>query len=365
MVITAFVAGTIYRVVAGGPADMGHFHSFRGPMGFLACCLGYFTINTALVAGAVSLEKRARLWETLRKNYLYRNELTSSGTLFALSPILLLSYLSIGYPGVLLFFLPLVIVKEQNRSYIELQRATARMIFRERWAAKGEIAGEIAHEMNNYLAAISGRTQLLQRKIERQKLSQFERDVEVIWDQTDRLIRLAKGLIDFSPPKAEMSHFDLNLRCQNSVDFLKPINLFDDVTIELELDPTIRTVVGDDGQIDQILKNLIRNAAQAMRGEGTENREIRVRTRVPKKGHVQVEVEDNGPGVHDSVKSKVFEPGFTENTIDGHGFGLATCFTIMENHKGRIWVEDRPGGGARFCFAWPSRAEEGKTPRAA
>ena len=114
MVVTAFVAGTVFRVLAGGPATIEHFSSVRGLAGLLCCCIAYFIVNTVLVAGAVALEKGFPLWKVLRENYLYRNSLTSGGALFALSPILLLSYLSIGYAGVILFFLPLVIVKNQK-----------------------------------------------------------------------------------------------------------------------------------------------------------------------------------------------------------------------------------------------------------
>ena len=104
----------------------------------------------------------------------------SSSALFALSPILLLSYLSLSYPGVLLFFLPLVIVKNQNREYINLQKMTQAMIATERMAAKGEMAAEVAHEINNYLAVLSGRTQLLLLKADRIGDSSMRSDAEIV-----------------------------------------------------------------------------------------------------------------------------------------------------------------------------------------
>ena len=312
MVITAFLAGSAFRLLAGGSGRLEHFSSPGGLAGLLFCCVVYFAANTALVAGAVSLERRVPFWATLKENYLYRNALTSSGALFALSPILLLSYLSIGYPGVFLFFLPLVIVKNQNRAYIELQKATQALISSERMAAKGEMAASVAHEMNNYLAVLSGRTQLLRRRVEKQNLADFVRDGEILWTQVERLTRLAKGLLDFSGGQPQVAQFDLNHLCQETVEFLQPQNLFDRYKLALDLAPSLGTVRADQGQIQQILLNLCRNAAQAMREAGKQEGAIHVRTLAERKGYVHLEVEDDGPGIPEGARVRIFEPGFTD-----------------------------------------------------
>jgi len=107
MVLTASAAGTIFEWIAGGPGSLAQFRSLRGIGALVLTCLAYYGVNTCLVAGAVSLERRTPLWGTWRTNYGYRNAVLSSSALFALSPLLLVSYLTLGYPGVLLFFLPL------------------------------------------------------------------------------------------------------------------------------------------------------------------------------------------------------------------------------------------------------------------
>ncbi|MBD3162062.1 MAG: hypothetical protein GF346_07180 [Candidatus Eisenbacteria bacterium] len=351
MVITAFLAGSAFRLLAGGAGRLEHFSSIGGGAGLLICCVVYFAANTALVAGAVSLERRVGFWATLKENYLYRNALTSSGALFALSPILLLSYLAIGYPGVLLFFLPLVIVKNQNRAYIELQRTTEALISSAKMAAKGEMASSIAHEMNNYIAVLSGRTELLQRRFKKHDLTDFLKDTEIIWKQIERLSRLAKGLLQFSGGQPQVTQFDLNGLCQETVEFLQPQNLFDHYKLELDLDPSIGTVQADQSQIQQIILNLCRNSAQAMGEAERPQGRIIVRTSTGK-GAVHVDIEDDGPGIPEELRARIFEPGFTTKK-DGHGYGLATCFRIMENHKGRIWVEEGAEGGAKFILAIP------------
>jgi two-component system sensor kinase FixL len=85
---------------------------------------------------------------------------------------------------------------------------------------------------------------------------------------------------------------------------------------------------------------------------GVEEAKIWIRTRNDGRGYVRLEVEDNGRGVPAGIKQRIFEPGYTTKET-GNGFGLATCARIAEAHKGRIWVEDRPGGGARFVLTWP------------
>ncbi|MBM3286449.1 MAG: hypothetical protein FJY88_03720 [Candidatus Eisenbacteria bacterium] len=352
IVLTAYVAGSVFLHLAGGEGRIEHFRSARGIGGFVLACLAYYVVNTFLVSGAIALEKRAPFMATLRTNYVYRNAVFSNLALFTLSPILLLSYLTLGYPGALLFFLPLVIVKKQNREYIELQRTTQALISTERMAAKGEMAAAVAHEMNNYLTVLSGKAQLLRRKFEKASLTEFVKDSEAMWTQVERLTRLAKGLLDFSHQELKISVFDLNGLCRETVDFLQPQNQFDTIRLEVELEPDLGTVEGDAGQLHQVLMNLCRNASDAIRGAGGKEGEIRIKTRADQKGYVRVEVEDTGPGVPAKLKARIFEPGFTTKP-DGHGFGLATTFRIVENHKGRIWVEDRPGGGARFIFVWP------------
>ncbi|MDM7913985.1 MAG: sensor histidine kinase [Candidatus Eisenbacteria bacterium] len=386
IVLTAYVAGALFEVLAGGTGSIGHFSAFLpiptisyislgypGALMFfpafrllgalVLCMVAYFFVNTLLVAGAVSLERGTAILPTLQTNYLYRNAVLSSAALFALSPILLISYLSLGYPGVLLFFLPLVIVKKQNSEYIALQRAEQQKIAMERMAAAGQIAGAVSHEMNNYLTVLSGRTELLRRKWQKAGIHDYDRDGEILWTQIGRLQTMARQMTEFARNKMEVSVFDLNVLCREMVEFLGPQNDFDNVRLDLVLEEGLPLAKADRGQIQQVLLNLYKNAADAMRDAGTEGREIRVRTSW-ERTYLRVEVEDNGPGVPRSAVARIFELGFTSKEY-GHGFGLATCLKILQNHKGRIWVEPRPGGGARFILTWPGAVSEPRAARAA
>ena len=106
-------------------------------------------------------------------------------------------------------------------------------------------------------------------------------------------------------------------------------------------------------QIQQVLLNLMRNSMEALRGSA--RREIAVGA-VLVGDFVEVSVTDSGPGIADEVIDALFTP-FTTTKGNGMGLGLSICRTIIEAHGGRIWAENRPQGGARFCFTLPRGGE--------
>jgi len=371
--VTAYCSAAVFHALHSGELTLGSLRSVQPAAAMLASAATYFFVNTGLVAGAVALQTRTPLWSTWRVNYGYRNSIVSFVALFALCPMLLISYLTVGYGGVLLFFIPLLIVKNQNREYIKVQKMTQALISSERMAAKGEMAAEVAHEINNYLAVLSGRIQLLQLRAERAGEDSMRSDAEVIRQQIQKMTTLAKGLLDFSHKGIRVQTFELNRLVRETIDFIRPQNLFDGIDIRHDLDDGVGEVEADPGQLQQVLINLVRNAAEAMREaleagrmerasgaesepvSGHESGCIEVRTMPDKGGLVRVEVRDNGPGMPAGILAKVFEPAFTTRR-DGHGYGLATCYRILENHGGKIRASSTPGRGTTFHFEFPSRA---------
>lgn len=372
--ITAFCSAAVFHALHSGELTLESLRSFQPAAAMLASAAAYFFVNTGLVAGAVALQTRSPFWSTWRVNYGYRNSIVSFVALFALCPMLLISYLTVGYGGVLLFFIPLLIVKNQNREYIKVQKMMQALIGSERMAAKGEMAAEVAHEINNYLAVLSGRIQLLQLRAERAGEDSMRSDAEVIRQQIQKMTTLAKGLLDFSHKGIRVQTFELNNLVTETIEFIRPQNLFDGIEIRHDLDDRVGEVQADPGQLQQVLINLVRNAAEAMREALESNRlqaaslaeaesahgpcggRIEVRTMLDKGALVRVEVQDNGPGMPAGILAKVFEPAFTTRP-DGHGYGLATCYRILENHGGRIRAESTPGKGTTFRFEFPRRTE--------
>ena len=233
---------------------------------------------------------------------------------------------------------------------------TQALISSERMAAKGDMAAEVAHEINNYLAVLSGRTQLLLMRATRAGDEAMKGDAEIIRQQVSRMSALAKGLLDFSHKGVQLRAFDLDKLVVDTVDFVRPQNLFDRVELVTEVEAGAGEVQADPGQLQQVLINLLRNAAQAIRGAAPSPEEIHgrieVRTATGRKGTVRISVTDNGPGFPVESAAHVFEPGFTTKD-DGHGYGLATCYRILQNHGGKITVQSEPGRGATFVLEFP------------
>jgi two-component system sensor kinase FixL len=127
-----------------------------------------------------------------------------------------------------------------------------------------------------------------------------------------------------------------------------------DLKISLELEGSALTALVDKVQIQQVLLNLIRNAAEAM--EGQPRQEIRLVSR--RAGtDAEISVIDSGPGLAPEVSAQLFQP-FVTTKADGMGVGLSICRTIVEAHSGRLWCEENPSGGTIFRFTLPQLANE-------
>ena len=128
-------------------------------------------------------------------------------------------------------------------------------------------------------------------------------------------------------------------------------SIFRNVHVETEFDGSLPPVLGDKVQLQQVVLNLILNAADAMSHNPPEQRQIILRTGV-KDDRIRVTVRDFGPGIDKENLERIFESFFTTKGA-GLGMGLAVCRTIVEAHEGRIWAENNPDSGATFFFEIP------------
>lgn len=356
-------AGITFAVLGGEPlvgAGMG-----AGGVGTLGASLivpwalatvVYFLVNTALVAGAVALSTRTPLLRTWRREYLYYNSIISSAALFFLSPLVVVSYMAIGYYGLIFFFVPLLLIKEASAKYIALEKAKDELISQERLAAKGEMAAEVAHELNNYLAGISGRAQLFLMNVGTQTPERTQEGARIIYEQVSAMSILTKGLLDFSHKEVRKQPTKLNDLVRRTVEFITPQNKYERVQFDLDLPGDVPDLHLDPAQIQQVLLNLFSNAADAMRAAKTPLPRVIVRTRLRATGpEVDLTVEDNGPGLPPEAMRRLFEPSFTTKP-EGHGFGLSTCYRIVQNHGGKISAQNAPGSGARFTVTLPAKS---------
>lgn len=226
------------------------------------------------------------------------------------------------------------------------------MVRLDRYYTRGEMAGDIAHEINNFLAILSGNVELMPLMMRRGDTEKISKKLELMRTTVERIARFTDGLMDANMGEVSFELIDLNQLVENIYAFLKPQNRFDHVEIERELSTTLPPVEVDIGQIQQLFVNLLHNAADAL--EGAEPPcEIRVRTqKAADSDHVEIIIEDNGPGVAADKVDNLFVKRFTTKK-KGHGIGLITCRRIVDSHNGGIGYEF--DNGARFVVNIPIR----------
>jgi two-component system sensor kinase FixL len=119
------------------------------------------------------------------------------------------------------------------------------------------------------------------------------------------------------------------------------------VRVTFQFDPDAPYVLADRIQVQQVLLNLIRNAIEAM--QESPLRELKIGTSLVDDGHVELTVEDTGPGLAPEVAAQLFQP-FVTTKKHGMGVGLSICRTIVESHGGKIWADSKQGEGTTFHF---------------
>ena len=243
-----------------------------------------------------------------------------------------------------------VLVGEYNKMIMELEDSAELLAKSEREGAWREMAKQIAHEIKNPLTPMKLSIQHLQRAILEQRPNVNEmadRMAETLIEQIDNLSHIATEFSNFAKmPRVQFERFDMYDVVQSVV------NLFqDDVNISIKF---VRVdnecfVFADRKQILRVFNNLIKNATQAIPSD----REGRIRLSLYRTdGFVRVEVKDNGAGIPEEQKDKVFVPKFTTKG-SGMGLGLAITQQIVENAKGRIWFESTVDIGTTFFIELP------------
>jgi len=218
------------------------------------------------------------------------------------------------------------------------------MIRLDRYYSRGEMAGDIAHEINNYLAVLLGNVELLPLYLKKGKMDKVEKKLEVMKNALESIARFSDGLLDSGVDTVRLEPGSINQIVENVITFLKPQNRFDVVDVVKELSTEISVLRVDLGQIQQLLVNLIYNAAEAVAANEGEKRIHVVTSPVEVDGTpgVQITVRDNGPGVVKNKEKLLFNTRFTTKAR-GHGIGLITCNRIVENHGGNITYEAKEG----------------------
>jgi len=229
----------------------------------------------------------------------------------------------------------------------------------------GQLAGGVAHDFNNILAAMMLNLDCMER--DHDLPAACAPVLSDLQGLAKRATDLTRQLLQFSRRQTlEQKAFDLNAAVRHLLDMLRRVLGEQIVYVWKEAEPYL-PIRGDVAQIEQAIVNLCLNARDAMGGSGTltiETSSVEFdRTHTPENPHTRagrfacVAVSDTGCGMTDEVSSRVFEPFFTTKAVGkGTGLGLSSTLGVIEQHDGWITLESEPGRGTRFRFYLPLSA---------
>lgn len=237
----------------------------------------------------------------------------------------------------------LVVIKDVT----ELRRLEAQVRQHEKLAALGRLVAGAAHELNNPLAVILGLSQL-------QLSEDIPPSVRADLEQIERAARRAAAIVHqlraFGQPRTlELAPVDLSLVIDETLQRLASRIAAENVVVTVDLPPDLPNILGELHQIEQVVFNIALNAIQALalRLPG-EPRHLRFSARA-EEDSVVLAIEDTGPGIAPEHLSRVFEPFFTTRDVgQGMGMGLAVVYSIVQQHRGDVWVESAQGVGTTF-----------------
>ena len=240
--------------------------------------------------------------------------------------------------------------EEAERRERELQ---SELIHVSRLTEMGQMAAMVAHELNQPLTAINNYMEAGTALLSRGGAAPVDRlrvVMERAAEQAVRAGQIIQRLRSLSSRGESKRRVEALPSLVAEAIELAEIGIKQkDVAIDLQGDLPSVEVVADRIQIQQVLLNLMRNAAEAVAGQPI--RKVVVTAELGDDG-VEIRVGDNGPGLSNGIRERLFQP-FVSTKESGMGVGLSICNTIVKAHDGRIWAEDNPGGGTIFRIVLP------------
>lgn len=274
--------------------------------------------------------------------------------LAALRRALRIQILVAASAGILLLvaglFYVLRLIRKNRR--LEMSRLAA-----ERRSYVGLLASGLAHEIRNPLNAMNMNLQMLEEELQLGGSGAPPEDSAELLDQTKseikRLERLVTNFLTYARPAApQFEAHDLNEVLQGVCRFLEADFRTSGVELRFEPEPMLPRVQFDDTQFKQAVMNLLVNARQVLKKGGT----VLLRTRAGSQGDVVIEVQDDGPGIPEDARDRIFDVFFS-NRGGGTGLGLPIARQIVDRHGGRLDFDTELGRGTTFRIHVPRRQE--------
>ncbi len=322
------------------------------------------TVDSAALRPALSLEQNPAEAESSDSDKGIRSDKTMNlparGVLLAARAAPVASQdvgaLELGAGQVSAALLGLEAAQDARMDELEEGRIRQQLFESEKLAATGRLTASIAHEINNPLEAIKNALYLL---VAGSAPDAPQREfLELAQRETERVSRIIRQMLGVARPSVSMTPTDVNKVVQEVLTLVEPQLRRRHILPRVELDETLPPIQASADQLKQVFLNLFLNARDAMPNGG----ELLVQTRIAQRQdsvvlaekHLVVRVRDDGEGIPEEVRRRVFEPFFsTKGARRGTGLGLWVCQEIIRSHGGQIQVNSKLGKGTTFLVGLP------------
>src|SRR5947207_5688001 len=254
-------------------------------------------------------------------------------------------------------------IEDRTQALARLQQMQSDFAHMNRVSVMGELAASLSHEITQPIASARNNARAAQNflKMQPPDLGEVTEALSCVVGDADRageIIDRIREQIKKAPPRKEC--FDLNVAINEVIVLARSVTLRNGVSVQTRLAEGLVSVLGDRVQLQQVLMNLILNAAEAMGSMEEGARELLISTEEGEAGAV-VAVRDSGPGIDPEHLERVFDAFYTTKPR-GTGMGLSICRSIIRAHGGKLWAEANEPRGAVFQFTLPGTDSELTSP---
>lgn len=241
----------------------------------------------------------------------------------------------------------ITLLEGSRNAYRRLKELQDQTIQLEKMAAKGQMSAEIGHELNNFLGIVMGNLSLMQFHLGKKDYDELGKYLDAVVSNLESIKNFTDGLMDFSTIETSFKECDINDLISDVIEYLQASQHFKDIKIVFEKSDSKIYTQADIRQIQQLLYNLLNNAAEAtLENDKTEIKQITIITGLNKENNeFSITILDNGKGIDPQFLDKAFKERFTTKE-SGHGFGLQVCQRIVENHQGKLDLKSSKEGTA-------------------
>lgn len=248
------------------------------------------------------------------------------------------------------------LIEDVDQAQTELERSQEHLLQSGKWAMVGKLAAGVAHSIRNPLTSVNMRLFSLKRSLAMS--SSQQEDFEVISEEIRHIDTIVRNFLEFSrPPKLKMQQVSPSDVVNMALVLLRYRLESYGVEVKLIRKQRLPEIWADPDQLKEVLVNLVLNACEVMVNGGVITIREEEKVEPPLGRAAVIRVSDNGPGIPESVRDKVFHPFFSTKE-EGTGLGLSIATRIVEDHGGRLELEAKKNEGATFIITLPLGKDE-------